>query len=167
MDEVLIGEIIKPHGVQGELKVFPITHEPKRFRKLKEVTLAKDNLRKSFSILNVKVQEDAVYLVLEGINNRDSAEQYRGWRVMIDRTEVPPLKEGWYYFELEGIKVYEGDSFLGTLSQIIETGCNDVYLVKGPQGEICVPALKTVVKNVDIQARRMEVELPPGLVEDD
>lgn len=167
MSEVLIGEIIKPHGVQGELKVHPITDNPQRFKKLKEVTLVQNKESRRLRVLSAKVQPDGVYLTLEGISNRDEADKLRGWAVKIDRTEVPPLKEGWYYFELEGMQVYEGETHLGTLTQVLQTGANDVYLVKGSKGEICVPALKTVVKNVDVPGKRMDVELPPGLLEDD
>jgi 16S rRNA processing protein RimM len=113
------------------------------------------------------VQNTEVYLTLEGVNTRDEAEALRGWAIKIDRSEVPPLKDGWYYFELEGMQVYEEDKLLGTLTQVIQTGANDVYLVKGPKGEICVPALKTVVKNVDVPGKRMDVKLPPGLIDGD
>jgi 16S rRNA processing protein RimM len=167
MNEVLIGEVIKPHGVQGELKVYPITDNPQRFKKLKEVILVQNQVSRRLKVLSTKVQPDGVYLILEGVNNRDEAEKLRGWAVKIDRAEVPPLKDGWYYFELEGMQVYEGDTFLGILTQVLQTGANDVYLVKGAKGEICIPALKSVVKNVDVPGKRMDVELPPGLLEDD
>ena len=167
MDQVLIGEVIKPHGVQGEIKVHPITDNPKRFKKLQEVTLEKNQVQRRLKVLNAKVHQSEVYLTLEGVNTRDEAEAIRGWAIKIDRSEVPPLKEGWYYFELEGMKVYEGEVLLGTLTQVLQTGANDVYLVKGDKGEICVPALKTVVKHVDVAAKRMDVELPPGLIDGD
>lgn len=167
MDEVLVGEVVKPHGVQGELKIHPITDNPQRFKKLKQVILVQDQICHRYQVTNVKVQPDGVYLTLEGINNRDEAEKLRGWAVKIERTDVPPLKEGWYYFELEGMQVYEGETHLGTLTQVLQTGANDVYLVKGSKGEICVPALKTVVKKVDVPGKRMDVELPPGLLDGD
>jgi len=165
MDEVLIGEVIKAHGVQGELKVYPITENPQRFKKLKEVILAQNQVQRRLNVLEAKVYKDEVYLTLEGINSRDEAEKLRGWSIKIDRSEVPPLKEGWYYFELEGMQVYEGETLLGTLTRVVQTGANDVYLVLGSKGEICIPALKSVVKNVDVLGKRMDVELPPGLLE--
>ncbi|HVJ47898.1 ribosome maturation factor RimM [Desulfitobacterium sp.] len=167
MNEVLIGEVIKPHGVQGELKVYPITSNPQRFKSLEKVILEQAGVIRTFKVLKARVQQDEVYLTLEGIETREEAEKLRGVAVKIDRTDVPPLKEGWYYFELEGMQVFEGEVCLGVLTQVIETGSNDVYLVKGEKGEICVPALKSVVKKVDVPGRRMEVELPLGLLEDD
>ena len=165
MDEVLVGEVIKAHGIRGEIKVHPLTDNPKRFKKLKEVILTRGEDKRYLKVLNAKVQQNEVYLTLEGVNTRDEAEALRGWSIRIDRSEVPPLLDRWYYFELEGMKVYEKDKLLGTLVQVIETGANDVYLVKGDKGEICIPALKSVVKNVDVAGRRMDVILPAGLVD--
>lgn len=167
MNEVLIGEVVKPHGVQGEIKVYPITENPQRFKKLKKVILEHHGRTQAFNIVKARVQPDGVYLTLEGIVTREAAEKLRGFNVKIDRADVPPLKEGWYYFELEGMRVFDGEVYLGILTQVLETGANDVYLVKGERGEVCIPALKTVVKKVDVPGRRMDVELPPGLLEDD
>lgn len=166
MNEVLVGTVIKPHGVKGELKVYPITDNPQRFKKLEKVSLEQKGVTRTFNILQARAHQDEVYLILEGIETLEEAEKLRGAAVKIDRSDVPPLKEGWYYFELEGMQVFEGEVFLGVLTQVIQTGANDVYLVKGDQREICVPALKSVVKKVDVPGRRMDVELPPGLLED-
>jgi len=165
MNEVLIGEVLRPHGVGGELKIYPLTKDPERFLKLQEISLWSGEINQHFKIISARVQMGLVLLNVEGIASIDQAEKYRGWEVRIDRSEVPPLKEGWYYFELEGMQVYEGDVLLGTLAQVLETGANDVYLVKGPKGEICIPALKSVVQQVDVAGRRMEVILPPGLID--
>ena len=166
MTDVLIGEVLRPQGVKGELKIYPITSDPGRFLKLREIALRRGESRKGFAVTQARVQPDFVFLTVEGIENRDQAEAYRGWEVVIDRAEVPPLQEGWYYFELEGMQVYEKEVLLGTLTQVLETGANDIYLVKGVKGEICVPALKSVVLRVDVENRRMDVELPPGLLEE-
>ena len=165
MDEVLIGEVMRPHGLSGELKIYPLTTDSERFLKLREVILRRGEIDQRFKIISARMQMDLVFLTIEGIDSIDQAEKFRGWEVRIDRSEVPPLQEGWYYFELEGMKVYENNELLGTLAQVLETGANDVYLVKGTKGEICVPALKSVVQNVDVPARRMDVILPPGLLE--
>lgn len=167
MDEVLIGEIIKPHGIKGEVKVRPITDFPQRFKKLQEVILVDPKgTKNTFKVKKANVQGTEIILALDEVNTRDEAEKLRGMAIKIQRSEVPPLEEGhYYYFELEGMEVYEEDNFLGTLTQVIETGANDVYLVKGPQGEICVPALKAVVKKVDVPGKRMDVVLPPGLLD--
>lgn len=167
MNSVLIGEVLRAHGVQGELKVYPLTDNPKRYKKLKEIMLTNGNITESFQVQNVRIDpKGLVFLILQGITTREAAEKYRGWQVRIDRSQVPPLKDRWYYFELEGLKVYENDVSLGVLTKVLPTGSNDVYLVKGDKGEICIPALKSVVKKVDVPGQRMDVILPPGLLDD-
>ncbi|AET70092.1 16S rRNA processing protein RimM [Desulfosporosinus orientis DSM 765] len=163
MDEVLIGEVLRPHGLGGELRVYPVTDDPGRFLKLQEVILRRGKANQHFKVLKARLQKDCVLLAVEGIHTLDQAENYRGWEVCIDRSEVPPLAEGWYYFELEGMQVYEKGILLGTLTQVLETGSNDVYVVKRDREELCIPALKSVVKHVDVPGRRMDVILPPGL----
>jgi len=165
MDEVLIGEVLRPHGIDGEMRVYPLTDNPKRFLKLQEIVLRCGNTDQRFKIIKARLQMENVLLRVEGIDTVDQAEKFRGCEVRINRSEVPSLKEGWYYFELEGMQVYEGDLLLGTLSQVLQTGANDVYVVKGPKGEICVPALRSVVQHVDVPGRRMDVILPPGLLD--
>ena len=88
-----------------------------------------------------------------------------GSRLFIAKTELPDLEDGTYYwFELIGLAVYgPSDQFLGTLEAILETGSNDVYVVRYNEEEILVPALDTVVKKIDIDRRRMDVVLPEGL----
>lgn len=166
MDEVLIGEVLRPHGLSGEFRVYPVTNNPKRFLKLQEVILRHGKTNQRFKVIKARLQMENVLLAVEGIDSPEQAEKYRGWEVRIDRSEVPPLKEGWYYFELEGMQVYQGEVLLGILSQVLETGANDVYIVKGNKGEeICVPALKSVVQHVDVPGKRMDVILPPGLLD--
>lgn len=165
MNEVLIGEVLRPQGLSGELRIYPLTTDPERFLKLQEVILRRGEIDQHFKIVKARLQMEFVLVTVEGIDSVDQAEKYRGWEVRISRSEVPPLQEGWYYFELEGMQVYEGDHLLGTLSQVLETGANDVYVVKGAKGEICIPALKSVVQHVDVPGRRMDVILPPGLID--
>lgn len=166
METVLIGEILRPHGVAGEVKVYPLTTDARRFAKLKNVVISGGPGKRSIEIRGARLADGFVYLHLQGIDSMDEAEKLRGFKIYIDRAEVPPLEEGWYYFELEGMQVFEAGVCLGTLVQILETGANDVYVVRGDKGEICVPALKNVVINVDVPGRRMDVTLPPGLLED-
>lgn len=167
MKSVLIGEVIKPQGVQGEVKVYPMTDDPERYKRLKKVLLTDGNNAECFQVQNVRVDpKGLVYLILQGITTREAAEKYRGWHVIIDRSQVAPLKDRWYYFELEGLEVYEDDVFLGVLTKVLATGSNDVYVVEKDKREICIPALKSVVKKVDVLGQRMDVILPPGLLDD-
>ncbi|MCL1791606.1 MAG: ribosome maturation factor RimM [Peptococcaceae bacterium] len=162
---VLVGRVVKPQGVGGEMKVYPLTDDVNRFTRLREVVLVQGDRRQTHRVVLARAEKNFAFLRLEGVDTRDAAERYRGFEVRVDRCDVPPLKDRWYYFELEGMRVYEGDALLGVLVRVLETGANDVYLVQGEFGEICVPALKSVVKNVDVAGKRMDVVLPEGLIE--
>lgn len=166
MDSIIIGEVLKPQGVQGELKVYPITDDPARFKQLKKIMVSDGKTIETLRINSVRIDpKGLVFLTIEGINTREEAEKYRGYTVKVDMKDVPPLKDRWYYFELEGMKVYENDVLLGTLTKVLSTGANDVYFVKDNDREILIPALKTVVKSVDVPGKRMDVVLPPGLLD--
>ncbi|QHA00162.1 ribosome maturation factor RimM [Dehalobacter restrictus] len=168
MESVLIGEVLKPQGIKGEIKVYPITDNTERFRDLKKIYLFDGKTEKIFHVQGVRIDpKGIVFLTLEGIATREDAEKIRGFEVRLDRSEIPPLQDRWYYFELEGMQVYENDILLGTLIRVQETGSNDIYIVRGEKTEFCVPALRTVVKKVDVQAKRMDVILPPGLLDDE
>src|SRR5690554_1149602 len=95
MDEVLIGEIIKPHGIKGEVKVRPITDFPQRFKKLQEVLLVDPKgTKETFKVKKANVQGTEIILALDEVNTRDEAEKLRGMAIKIQRSEVPPLEEG-------------------------------------------------------------------------
>lgn len=166
MDSIIIGEVLKPQGVQGEVKVYPITDDPTRFKQLKKVMVSDGKTTETLRINSVRIDpKGLVFLTIEGISTREEAEKYRGFTVKVDLKDVPPLKDRWYYFELEGMMVYENNELLGTLTKVLSTGANDVYFVQSNDREILVPALKTVVKNVDVPGKRMDVILPPGLLD--
>lgn len=167
LESVLVGQITKPQGVKGELKIYPITDNIERFKDLNTVLLSNGKNETEFAVKAVRIDpKKLVFMTLEGITTPEEAEKYRGYEVRIHRSAVPPLQDRWYYFELEGMKVYQNGILLGTLTSVIETGANDVYLVKDYKREICIPALKSVVKKVDVTGKRMDVLLPPGLLDD-
>ncbi|RNC63123.1 MAG: Ribosome maturation factor RimM [Candidatus Dichloromethanomonas elyunquensis] len=167
MDTVIIGEVLKPQGIKGELKVYPITDDAARFKKLKKIYLSDGKTERCFDVQEVRIDaKKMVFLRLTGIETPEEAGKFRGFQIKIERKDVPPLNNRWYYFELEGMKVYEKGSLLGTLTKVLETGANDIYLVQGEKGEICIPALKSVVTNVDVPGKRMDVLLPPGLLDE-
>jgi 16S rRNA processing protein RimM len=106
-----------------------------------------------------------VLLSLKGVTRRSQAEALAGREVFIDKTTLPRLEEGAYYWsDLIGLEVYAVDGrFLGRIESIFPTGSNDVYVVKHAGRELLLPALASVVKTVDLEARRMQVAVPEGL----
>lgn len=151
-DYLLIGEITKPQGVQGELKVRPITCDPWRFEDMTYAfVLEGDNYRK-VEIKVRKVNEDAVYLRMEGVLTRNDAEEVRSTKLYIDREHAVELDEdSTFICDLMGLKgVLTDGSEIGKIIDVMQPGGNDVYVFKGKKGEVLVPALKSVVVKVDL-----------------
>ena len=154
---LMIGEITKPQGVRGEVKVRPCTCDPERFEGLTTVYIEKDG---GYAPLNVAVNRlgaDAVFMNVEGVADRDAAERLRGTRLYIDRAHAVQLDEDTNFLaDLIGLRGAVSDGRdLGRLTDVLQPGGNDVYVFNGPLGEVLVPALKSVVAKVDLQAGEM------------
>ena len=160
-----IGEITKPHGVRGDVRVIPHTDLPERFGWLERVFVGKKAMR-LMTVEKAKLHKNMVLLKLGGINNRAAAESLRGEQLVIPEEEGLPLEEGEYYlFQLEGLTVVtdEGET-LGSITQIIETGANNVLVVRGDAGDLLIPDTEEVVQEIDFENGRMLVHLLPGLL---
>lgn len=167
-DMFRVGVISSTHGVRGEVKVFPTTDDPQRFRRLKEVTLDTGRERLSLKIQNVKFFKNMVILKFEGYDNINDIERYRGKELWIRRDQAVDLKKDEYFIaDLVGMTVTEEDGrVLGTLTDVIQTGANDVYVVKMENGkEILLPAIRQCILHVDVEAGQMQVHLLPGLLD--
>ena len=156
-DYLLIGEITKPQGVQGELKVRPITCDPYRFEGMKYVYVKDGEAYKKVSIAVRRVGEDAIFLRMEGVETRNDAETMRGTQLFIDRANAVELDEdSTFICDLMGLKGMLTDgSEIGKIVDVMQPGGNDVYVFKGKKGEVLVPALKSVVVKVDLAAGEM------------
>lgn len=158
MEEYLvIGEITKPQGVRGEVKLRPITCDPERFEGL---TLAYLKRGEEYIPLRLTVNRrapDAVFLSVEGVADRNAAEKLRGELLYIDRAHAVELDEDTNFLcDLIGLRgVDDEGNPLGILRDVLQPGGNDVYVFEGPRGEVLVPALKSVVKTVDLEAGEM------------
>jgi len=167
-DMFRVGVISSTHGVRGEVKVFPTTDDPQRFRRLKEVTLDTGRERLSLKIQNVKFFKNMVILKFEGYDNINDIERYRGQELWIRRDQAVDLKKDEYFIaDLVRMNVTEEDGrVLGTLTDVIQTGANDVYVVKMENGkEILLPAIRQCILHVDVEAGQMQVHLLPGLLD--
>lgn len=156
---VAVGRVLAPFGLNGELKVQPLTDNPARFR-------AKAKLWAGQQPVSVAKSRDAhgyIYLTLKGFHDRTSVEKFRHAILQVPESALPPLPAGEYYrFQLLGLTVVHRDGrVLGTLDEIIQTGANDVYRVRTPDGaDVLLPALTDVIVSVDLDARRMVVDPP-------
>lgn len=164
---VLIGKIVGVHGLKGTNKLKSYTESLAVFNPGRSI-IVRDNRNRETSVeLNwVKSHTRTPLISFKGVTDHDQAEALIGAELFIPETELPELDEDTYYwFELIGIEVYTTeDEYLGRIESVFPTGSNDVYVVKDRQKEILVPALDSVVIDIDLEHKRMRVDLPEGLV---
>ena len=167
---LVLGRILRPHGVRGELLVQALTDYPERVEILLVVYLAGDASGSDavgYTVEGVRRHRRRLILRLEGVRDRTQAETLRQAWVLVALVEIVPLEEGEFYlFQLIGLEVVTtSGEVLGVLREVIETGANDVYVVRGDtRGEVLIPAVPHVVRRVDLDAGRVTVELPEGLL---
>ena len=165
-DVVLIGKIVGTHGVKGTCKIQSYAESLDVFEPGAALLLRKpDGSENSYEIMQVKPHSRRALLTLKDVANREQANALVGTELYIARAKLPRLDDGTYYwFDLIGLNVYTTeDRYIGRLDSIIETGANDVYVVRKDDREILIPALKSVVRVIDTDQKIMRVELPDGL----
>jgi 16S rRNA processing protein RimM len=163
-----VGRIVRPHGVRGEVHVQIVTGYPERLEQRACFYLAAPDapeVVQRYAVETLRRHRAALLLKLCGCDDRDAAEALRGMLVQIPTEEAVPLEEGEYYhFQLIGVKVEtESGERLGQVVEVLETAAHDVYVVRGPAGEVLLPAVEDVVRALDLESRRMVVHLLPGL----
>ena len=168
MEEFLqVGAIANTHGIAGEVKVFPTTDDPNRFKSLKHVLLDTGREKKSLEVQGVKFFKQFVILKFKGIDNINDIERYKRCPLLVTRENAVPLEEDEYFVaDMIGLKVITEDGTeFGTLSDVMETGANDVYVIDSKEhGEVLMPAIKECVLNVDMESGIITVHLMSGLI---
>ena len=164
-----VGVITSPHGVMGEVNVFPTTDEAKRFRRLKEIILVQGKTEKIVEIENVKFFKQMVILKLKGYDDRDAVEKLRQCSLFVPREKAVRLQRDEYFIaDLIGLKVLDGDANdeeLGTIEDVMQTGANDVYEIRMKDGrELLLPAIKQCILAVDVEAGFIRVHVLEGLL---
>ena len=177
---LVVARVLRPHGTQGEVSCEIVTEFPQRFRRTKRVFLSPPSgpgrgepleraMPKPYAVKRARVAphrgHSEVILELDEVPDRDAAEALRGWIVQVPEAEAWKLPRGRYYWhQIVGLRVVtaEGEE-IGTVSEILETGANDVYVVKGAGGERLIPAIKQVVTEIAPERGEMVVALLPGL----
>ncbi len=161
-----VGVISSTHGVRGEVKVFPTTDDPARFKKLKKVTVDAKQGRTELEIAGVKFFKNQVILKFRGYDSIEAIEKYKGADLLVSREDAVPLEENENFIvDLIGMGVVteEGES-LGILKDVLKTGANDVYIVEtADKRELLLPAIRDCVLDVNVEEKRMRVHLLEGL----
>ena len=164
-----VGVIASTHGLAGEVNVFPTTQDPDRFKKLKKVTLHTQKGEEILlDVVSARFFKKFVIVKFKQFNNINEVEKFRGCELTIDRKDAIKLEKGEYYCaDLIGLTIVdEEDAELGTLTEILQTGANDVYemTLKDSEEKIYIPAIKDCVKEIDIDAGKITIHVMPGLL---
>ncbi|MBE3586498.1 ribosome maturation factor RimM [Desulfofundulus thermocisternus] len=166
VDFINIGKIVTTQGHRGEVRVLPLTDFPERFEQMDEVLIYHNGERKTYHIEKTWYHKSFVILKFREVQDMNAALALRGAFLQVTPDQLVDLPEDTYYvFEIIGLDVYTPEEdWLGKVTDVLATGANDVYVVEGEAGRpLLIPALKSVVRKVDLGKKRMVVELPPGL----
>lgn len=166
---LIVGEILRPHGVRGELRMRILTDYPERLHKHTSVYMGKNPKKKpkKYELKHVRMHKAYALLTFSGISDRNQAEALRGLKVMIDVNDAIPLEDDEIYlFQLIGMHVHdESGTDLGTIKEVIETGANDVYVINSETyGELLIPITQETLLDTNTETRIVLVRLPEGLL---
>lgn len=161
-DMLCIGEIINTHGINGELKVVPLTDNFEDLFDYKHAFI--DN--EIYEIESVRFHKSFALIRLKDISDLDLAERFKGKFLELPRNELKPLPEGRYYIcDLIGLKVIDEElGEVGAVKEVLETGSNDVYVVEYNGKPLCIPVLADVIKKIDLKSGVIDVKIPEGLI---
>lgn len=167
LEYLKIGQIINTHGVRGEVKVYPLTDNEKRFSKLKQVFIKNGEDFIKVDVQGVKYSNGLVILKLANISTMDEAQKYKNEYLYVNRENAVSLpKDSYFIADLINLEIFteEGES-LGRLISVFSTGSNDVYEIRQESGKtFLIPAIKDVVKVVDLEGGKMIIKLLEGLI---
>ena len=168
VDKLRVGVISSTHGIRGEVKVFPTTDDPARFKSLKKVILEAKRETLELTVERVKFFKQFVIVKFKGIDDINDVEKYKGAELWVTREDAVPLEEGEYFIaDLIGLTVMtdEGDK-LGTLKDVLQTGANDVYEVTMSGGKtVLLPVIDECVLDVDLEKGEVLVHVMDGLLD--
>ena len=162
-----IGQIVNTFGIKGMVKVKPFTDNIERFSNLEKIYIKNKSGQTEYKIQEVKYHKNMVLIKFEGIENPEQADLLRNSYLIVDRETEEPLEPGRYYIvDMIGLDVFTDENeYLGKLEDIYNTGSSDIYVVKNELGkQVLLPAIEDVIKNIDMDNKKVIVHLIPGLV---
>lgn len=162
-----VGVIANTHGIRGEVKVFPTTEDPNRFKILKEVLLDTGKEKLPLTISGVRFFKNLVIVKFKGIDNINDIEKYKGKDLYVTRENAIPLEEDEYYLaDILGADVFTEDGKrFGRLKDILETGANLVYVTEHEGKEVLLPVIPDCVKEISVEEKKVVIHLMKGLLD--
>lgn len=168
---LVLGRILRPHGVRGELRIQVSTHYPERMAGLDTVYIGPNphdrEAAHGFGMVGARRHRDLWLVRLEGLTNREDADRYRDQLLMVALDDAVPLEAGEYYvYQILDARVVTTDGEdLGKIVDVLETGANDVFITRGSiYGEVLLPDIPEVILDVNVQDKIVTVDPPPGLL---
>jgi len=164
---IIIGKVVSTQGNKGEVNVLPLTDSIDRFKVISTVFLRNKNSQTILSIEKIRIKKDMVILKLKDIENIEEAKTIVGSFLEVERKNAVKLsKDTYFIFEIIGLEVYtENNVFLGKVESVISTGSNDIYIVKDKnEKELFIPAIREVVKNINLEKKRITINIVDGLI---
>ena len=165
---IKVGTITQPFGIKGETKVYPHVDDPAHYKKLKKIFIDKGGTYEEFELESVRMALPLVIVKIKGINTPEDIRNYRQKDIYVLRKDAPPLEEGEHYFaDLLGLDVTDDEGiYRGKLTDIIQTGANDVYEITGEDGKsFLIPVIKQCILDIDIEAGTMKIHILEGLLD--
>lgn len=162
-----VGVITNTHGLKGEVKVFPTTDDINRYKKLKEVIINPENENIKLKISSVRFFKNLAIVKFDGINDINDVEKYKGKDLYVTRENAVPLEENEYYIaDLIDMDVFdEQDKKIGILYDVMQTGANDVYVIKMDNDkELLLPVIDETILDVDVENKKMKIHILDGLL---
>ncbi|MBF0289518.1 MAG: 16S rRNA processing protein RimM [SAR324 cluster bacterium] len=166
-DYTWIGTIVNCHGIQGEVKINPLTDTPEYYLKTTCFFIEQADNLFPFQVEKMRLYKNQWFVKFATIDERDAAETFRKSRVMLEDTELRPLEEGEFFLhQIIGSQVQDLEGkLLGEVIEVLQTGANDVYSVAGAQHTFLVPAVPDIVKEINIEQKTIHIDPIPGLIE--
>jgi len=164
---IVIGKVVSAQGNKGEVNVLPLTDSIERFKNLDNVFLRNKNRQTILNVEKIRIKKDMLILKLKDIENLEEAKMIMGSFLEVERKNaVKLLKDTYFIFEIIGLEVYsENNIFLGKVENVVSTGSNDVYVVgRKDKEELFIPAIHNVVKNIDLEKKRITINMVDGLI---
>jgi 16S rRNA processing protein RimM len=165
----LIGEIVKPHGIRGEVKAYLYSEQPENLKQYKKIVLQEPagSGTETYSIIKSREQGKLAILQLENVGTREAAEALQGSRIWVNKVDFPTLDSDEYYWhQLKGLIVMtETGQELGRVTKIFNTTAHDIMVVSGAGHEFMIPVKDDIIRNIDEQGGKIVISPPPGLLE--
>lgn len=160
-----VGQITRAHGLHGEVSVVVMTDFVERFDTMETIYVGDETSATLYTVVSTRWNKDRALVRFANISDRTAAQSLRGLYLQIPLEEAMPLEaDAYYQYQLIGLSVITDDgNRLGSVTDVLETGANDVYVVSGPQGDILLPATKEVILSIDLEAQEMVIHLLEGL----